>query len=259
MKLLSLNVWGATQGQVLLDYVKAESKTVDIFCFQEVFSALPGAPQISSGAKMFLFEELAELLPDFTSFFSARSLGADFNGLVDYPVSQGLGLFVKKHLQIVTCNDRVLQTNDIATMEDPGEGWTKAQVVTLSSGAKKFSVINFHGMAQPGTKLDTPQRLNQSKRLLLILESLKGAKILCGDFNLMPEAASISMLEGGMDNLIKTYNIKNTRNEVSWGMHSNKQHYADFTFTSPEIKVKSFEVPYNEVSDHLPMLLDFSL
>jgi hypothetical protein len=30
-------------------------------------------------------------------------------------------------------------------------------------------------------------------------------------------------------------------------------------FVSPEIKVKSFKVPDVEISDHLPMILDFEI
>ena len=87
----------------------------------------------------------------------------------------------------------------------------------------------------------------------------KSAKILCGDFNLMPETESIKMLGEAMRDLIKDYKITNTRNEISWKTYNNKQYFADFTFVSKDINVLNFEVPYNEVSDHLPMILEFEL
>ena len=36
-----------------------------------------------------------------------------------------------------------------------------------------------------------------------------------------------------------------------------KQHFADYVFVSKDVKVKKFEVPYLEISDHLPLILDF--
>jgi endonuclease/exonuclease/phosphatase family metal-dependent hydrolase len=146
-------------------------------------------------------------------------------------------------------------------LEDPVEGWTKVQVLTLETNGKKFTVFNFHGVAQPGNKLDTPQRIQNSKRLGLIWDSLLDSeKILCGDFNLYPEIESIKILESRARNLIKEFNIQNTRNQVSWDKYpESHQKFADFTFVSPDLKVKSFEVPYNEVSDHLPMILEFEI
>ncbi len=35
--------------------------------------------------------------------------------------------------------------------------------------------------------------------------------ILCGDFNLMPDTKSIEILETGMQNLVKNYNVTSTR------------------------------------------------
>ena len=115
-------------------------------------------------------------------------------------------------------------------------------------------------MACPGRarKLDSPARLAQSKNLLASIETLpKAPTLLCGDFNLMPQTQSIGLLETNMKNLIKDFKIENTRNKISWDKYPDKQHFADFVFVTPEVKVKSFEVPYNEISDHLPMILEF--
>jgi endonuclease/exonuclease/phosphatase family metal-dependent hydrolase len=38
-----------------------------------------------------------------------------------------------------------------------------------------------------------------------------------------------------------------------------KQPFADYIFITPDIKVKNFEVPDLEISDHLPMILDFDI
>lgn len=62
------------------------------------------------------------------------------------------------------------------------------------------------------------------------------------------------MLESNMINLIKKYNIPTTRNKYFPG----KDKFADYTFISPDINAQDFRVPTAEISDHLPMILDFS-
>ncbi len=66
--------------------------------------------------------------------------------------------------------------------------------------------------------------------------------------------------EEGYQNLIKDYQIKSTRNRLSWELWpEDKQHFADYVFASPEINVVEFSVPDIEVSDHLPMIVSFTV
>lgn len=258
MKLVSLNTWGATQGQLFFDFIKQQAKNTDIFCFQEVFSAENSAPSISSGARMRLFEELEKMLPDFKGVFLERSCGYDFEGPINFDVKHGLAAYVRRGLGAVAETWAQIGLPNAAS--DPIEGPVKVQILNLAAGEKQFSVVNYHGPALPGEKLDTPERIRNSEELKVIWQALPfKAKILCGDFNLMPETKSIKILEDCGKNLIKEFKITNTRNEISWKKYHNKQSFADYTFVSAEVKVKSFEAPYNLVSDHLPMILDFGL
>ncbi len=257
MKLLSLNIWGGTQGQPLFNYLMAEAKDTDIFCFQEVFSAKEPAPLVSSEARMYMFEELEKMLPSFHGVFCQRSSGYNYHSAVEFPVSHGLAIFVKESIKIIGSRAETIgaPTDPHASLAD---GDTKIQILDLALANGSLSVFNYHGPALPGDKLDTPERILCSEALKALLEkSQSKAKILCGDFNLMPETQSIKILEAGMRNLIKEYAIKSTRNKISWNKYHNIQHFADYTFVSPGVEVKSFEVPYNEVSDHLPMILEF--
>ena len=254
MKLVSFNVWGGTIYEPLVDYIGKLSADTDIFCFQEVFSSLPGAPIISSGARMFLFEELSVLLKDFSGFFDLRSEGFDFNGKINAPVSHGLATFIRKGLNVTSINSKIIDE-----VGEYADRLVKAQILTLNSEGKTLTIINFHGIALPGEKLDTPERISQSEKLSVVWRSLgNGEKILCGDFNLMPETKSIKILEACGRNLIKDFNIKNTRNKVSWKRFNSKQKFADYCFVSSGVEVQGFEVPYTEVSDHLAMILEFS-
>jgi endonuclease/exonuclease/phosphatase family metal-dependent hydrolase len=260
MKLVSLNVYGGVQGKLLFDYIKEQAKNTDIFCLQEIFSAKEGAPEVSFGARMCLFEELQKILPEHVGIFEERSSGYDFNGRVDFGVRHGIAVFVKKDIEVIS-NNPVSMGYSVSGLAHLIEGLTKLQVLGLRFSDKPFFILNYHGPAQPGDKLDTEERISLSGQILEVVKSLlkEAPVILCGDFNLMPETESVKLFEKNLCNLIKDFKIQNTRNQISWQRFGNKQLFADYTFVSSEIKVKSFEVPYNHISDHLPMLLDFSI
>lgn len=131
----------------------------------------------------------------------------------------------------------------------------------ISIKGRNFLVINVHGVSKPGHKLDTSLRLRQSQTILKLAEKFKGPKIIGGDFNLLPRTKSVKMIEkAGYLNLITQFGIKTTRNSLSWSKFPNKkQYFADYVFTSPEIKIANFEVPQVKVSDHLPLILDFEV
>ena len=122
---------------------------------------------------------------------------------------------------------------------------------------RTYHLVNIHGWARPGTKLDTPERTCFSQTLIDFLDTKVGAKIIGGDFNLFPETRSIGIFEEhGYQNLIKNYSITNTRNKLCWeAFPPPKQHFADFVFVSADVAVTDFRVIDNEASDHLPMIL----
>jgi len=97
------------------------------------------------------------------------------------------------------------------------------------------------------------------------MKGASGPQIVIGDFNLLPDTESIKKFEVyGYQNLIEDFAIKSTRNRIAWEQFKNepgfvKQHYADYCFVSKDVKVKKFTVPNIEVSDHLPLILEFEV
>ncbi len=256
MKLISLNCWGGSQGKIFFDYIKEQSQSTDIFCFQEMFLAKEPAPKESLGARPYLFQELSEILNGFEGYFEPRSTGWDFVKKVDFPISHGLAIFYKTNIiQQPKTKTFLLVKNDVQ-IDDKVEGDYILQGLNFYFGNRELWVLNYHGMSRPGHKLDTERRLLQSEKIKEVWQGLQGQKILCGDFNLNPETESIKILESLGRNLIRDFKIENTRNEISWANYpDSKQYFADYCFVSPEVKVNSFAVPYNLVSDHLPMVL----
>ena len=261
MRLLCLNLWGGRQGELLFDYLKTQAVETDIFCFQEVFKSSGGAPKIGKrGEHFYLLGELETLLRGFKGFFSPTSRNHDLSGPVDFKTEMGLAVFVKSaHKKMINKVYPIWGNIDERLKSDFTNIARGLQETEIKIGNFFLYVFNYHGIPKPGDKLDTPDRLEQSRKIMGILEKIEGPKILCGDFNLMPETESIAVLEDHIRNLIKDFKIQNTRNEISWEQYHNKQSFADYAFVSAEIKVNNFQAPYNLVSDHLPLILDFSL
>jgi endonuclease/exonuclease/phosphatase family metal-dependent hydrolase len=258
MKLISLNIWHGALLKELIKFIANNAKTTDIFVFQEV-SNLKKQRHMSirrgrHKALKVLWEKrvysaIKLVLPKFTAYRSKKY------------ISEGafLAVFIKHGLSSTASNDKVL-TNPIRIF-----GLTtrpRLLCVRVTDGKETFWICTTHGLLVPNKwREDTPQRIMQSKRILSQLSKLKGAKILCGDFNLPPETITMKMLSNVLKNLVVMYGITNTRSE-SYLKHASYTHGKEITdhmLVSNEIKVKGFKVRNIEISDHLPMILYFEL
>lgn len=224
MKIIFLNVWHGQVREALAQFVRAHAHDTDVFCFQEASQEVRSLCQ--------------ELLPG----FEERSDRKQESGDEFYEQST----YVRPGI-VVLSSETLLQEEEESGL---------ALSVVLSVDGKTVTVCNVHGIAQPGEKLDNPGRLKQSQEIIASLEKKDGYKIVGGDFNLMPETKSVRMFaESGYRDLIHEFRIGNTRNELSWAMYQNKQYYSDYVFLGEGMKVEEFSVPYNEISDHLPLIL----
>lgn len=265
MKLISLNIWGGRIYEPLIKYIKDNAGDTDIFCFQETFLSMDGSAE-SRGSRVDILNRLTYVLPDFGSFFAPEGSGADNAGPVNLEIEIGQAIFPKKSSvpridsEGVVFVGRDKEKKKLASHETVEDIPSNFQYLRFEAGGKNFTVCNIHGIAFPGNKLDTPERLKQSQIITDFLNGEKGAKILCGDFNLLPETESIKIIEGaGMFNLVKKFEIECTRSRLSpWFGRPGFQRFADYAFVSPEVNVLNFSVPDVAVSDHLPMVLEFS-
>ena len=126
---------------------------------------------------------------------------------------------------------------------------------TIAGGdGSQTAIFNLHGLVQSNGKVDTPERLEQSQKIIECMERIPGRKILSGDFNLLPDTHSIKMLEeSGLRNLIKEYGVTSTRTSL----YKKEQRFADYMFVGENIFVKDFKILPDEVSDHNAMYLEF--
>lgn len=139
----------------------------------------------------------------------------------------------------------------------PGHGGSHSrnlQWIKVKLNEKVYSIMNVHGLHTGFGKEDTPERLLQSKRIKDFMSGVSGTKILCGDFNLLPETESLKLLEDKMVNLVKKHNIKSTRSYY----YTKELKFADYVLVSSDVNVQKFEVLQEAVSDHFPLLLEFT-
>ncbi|MEK7616700.1 MAG: endonuclease/exonuclease/phosphatase family protein [Patescibacteria group bacterium] len=256
MKLICLNIWGGKKYEPLMDFIKKASEDTDIFCFQEVFKN--SANRKENIFRINIYNEISKILLNYNSYY-ASSLN---NWIVTrqevkktkFKLSYGVSIFIKKDIKVDSYGDFFL-FGGVDTF-DPSDLNTlprNAQYVTFINKGMRYIICNVHGIWNKAGKNDSPSRINQSQKIKEFLENHQGGKILVGDFNLDINTKSIKILEEDFRNLIKEYNIPTTRNKYFPG----NEKFADYVFVSSEIKIMDFQVPNIEVSDHLPLTVEF--
>jgi len=255
MKLITLNVWGGKLYEPLIKFLKEISTDVDIFCFQDaLFGSKPEFTLIQQG-RINLVSEMEKVLSEFNPVVYRDPEESYFHGeMLPLDIGCGQVMFVRKSIKIIGKGG--FRSHEDSPYHKGGDmvsgrcQWIKI----LSKENMSITVLNMHGLWQRGSKkADTLERLHQSEKINQFLSSVDGMKILCGDFNLAPEGEALRKFEDNMVNLIKEYCVTSTRSSH----YPKEEKFADYIFISPEIKVKTFKVLQDEVSDHLPLLVEF--
>ncbi len=253
MKLITCNIWGGRIYEPFIEFLKGYSKEVDIFCFQEIFHTDTDI-KFSNEARVNIFNEIKNVLVDFEGFYAPQQDKVDYKGLVDIEVSFGIAMFVKKTIKVESHGDVFVFRERNARKDDHTSIGRNLEFLTFNKDNNKFAIFNLHGLWNGKGKTDTEERLEQSKRVKDFIEKFNDSKIiLCGDFNLLPDTQSMYILEEGMVNLIKEYRVTNTRSSF----YEKPIRYADYILVSPNVEIKYFKVLQHEISDHLPLLVEF--
>lgn len=232
MEIVYLNIHHLSEDQPASRFLAERAGKTDILCIQEA----PKTMDTIAGTLMQGFCcEMAE---------KEKLIGNPYR----------LGLLAQAQLRVVR--------NEVLLLDDQESGLaTATTLVDSQSGEKILTVGNVHGVPYPRDKQDCVSRLRQSRDVLDWFEKVHGPRIIGGDFNLNPDTKSVQMFEeAGYVNLIKQFGIDTTRNELAWrNWPGQEQMYADYLFASPEIEVQSFFVPKIDISDHLPLILNFKI
>lgn len=258
MKLLSLNIWGGQVYEPLTKFLKSQKDQIDIFCFQEVFKSKEKI--ISSKSRMDIYYDIERILKGYDAYYSPTFKGRDLKKAVNFDVHFGPAIFIKKNIKIIKEGSVFIHRSYNEKVEVFSEKYGKyidfprtLQYLILEENEVKKLIINIHGYWNPDTKNDTPQSLEQVKKIIKFLNSNKCEKIICGDFNLNLDTKSIKLFEKTLINLIRKFDIKSTRSNL----HNFESKYADYIFVSKGIDVLDFKALDEHVSDHLPLFIEF--
>ena len=253
MKLLNLNIYmKIDNNEKIIQYINENS--FDIVTFQESMRALDDSvfPMYNSSniiKNNILYKN---------SFFGPLYVSDKFikNGIV----TRDFGGFVEQGNELITNYKIVSATNhfihndyglfintDNFRVNDHGRAFTD---VLLDLDGELLQIINIHGIWNEN-KLGDLRTINQINSLLLKVRD-DIPSIVVGDFNLLPNSLSISIVNRRMKNLIEEYNIKNTR-------YGTENMICDYVFVNNKIKVNDFRVVDSDISDHLPIILDFDI
>lgn len=230
MKIVDLNTWDGKLKEEITEFIKNQLDDTDIFCFQEVYEDMRSIAQ--------------SLLPDFQEVYQYQFGFEHETGIEDYAQA----IYVRNNIQILK--------SEVLFKDSYESGLGLA--VDLETNGEKIHLLNYHGVSRPKDKLDNEARLSQSQKIIDYFSSLEGRKLLIGDFNFLPTTQSYNLfIEAGYNELIMSNKIPTTRNRLFFDRRPEKHLFSDYIFVTPDIEVKKFEVPNIEISDHLPVILQF--
>jgi endonuclease/exonuclease/phosphatase (EEP) superfamily protein YafD len=258
MKLLCLNTWGARRGEELFDFVAKYRQQTDFFCLQEIwYSRQNRNSKLLKLQVVNQMQRLAEILEDFTPIFCPFETNVNnYDGSDPADTMFGIAVFVRTSYLLESASEEwvYLKRNNLVGMDAKVLG-RNIQQVGIQINGKVLNLFNFHGLWNGLGKKDTPERLEQSRKVVEFMQKFDNPKILCGDFNLEPETESLGIIKQGLRDLIKEYKISDTRT-----IHYEKSvRFADYVFVSNDVKVNNFEVLPEAVSDHAALFLDFEI
>ncbi|MDP2586182.1 MAG: endonuclease/exonuclease/phosphatase family protein [Candidatus Komeilibacteria bacterium] len=256
MKLLTLNLWGGTVYQPLIRFIKQQGKTVDVFCFQEVFNTTANK-KVSGQIRTNLFQELQKVLPNHQACFAGAIKGFNMTGPVNFNLEFGLAMFIRKNIEVERLGEVFVNRRKNSPVSRIASMPRNLLYAVVKHQQKKYLIANMHGLWNNGPKTDTPDRIKQSQKARRLLDKFSCAKLICGDFNLLPTTKSVAILDKGMVNLVKKHKVKSTRTKF-YRSFKTKPLFADYIIVSPDLKTKNFQVLKNVVSDHSPLAVEFN-
>jgi endonuclease/exonuclease/phosphatase family metal-dependent hydrolase len=262
MKLLNINVGiKINNTHEVGRYIKEQD--ADFVAIQEVVRHLEDTVYEEFRSKAGVEEMLGNLYPyNFfgplwvtDAFRKEGKIHRDFGGHIE----QG-NQFLSKFEIVDGTNEHYYKTYSYAKdwtnwrQEDHG----RAVLITeFDVDGKRLQVLNLHGIWTHDKRGDE-RTIAECEYVVKAAKRKDIPTIITGDFNLLPETGSIQILNKEFTNLISEYGITSTRPHFDDGTDKGNQ-VVDYIFVNDGIKVNNFEVPETDVSDHLPLILDFEI
>jgi len=267
MRLLSLNTaLFETNNDLLSRFLSKQN--LDILCLQEVSEKVDSSVNSDFISKSYIDKATKSLkysffgptwmIKDFhqKNFHQKMSFDFDFGGFLK------AGNYLKTKFRIIKKSHVFVQKNTQIKVTD-WSSWPKnqskaVQVVDLElPNLKKLRIINYHGIWTK-EKVGNDETARACRKILGLAKEVNYSTIIVGDFNLFPDTPSMRVFYNDFISLVDRHNISTTRpkhNELS----NLERNIVDYILVSKDIKVNSFAVLDSNVSDHLPLILDFEI
>jgi len=131
-------------------------------------------------------------------------------------------------------------------------------IATLNIRGKKLIVLTLHGTFS-GEKKDTKRSLKQAEFLINTAKEYKNLPIiLSGDFNVTPDTKTTRLLSNNFKNIMEDFEIKTTLPHPNKNIKKKNQ-TIDYFFVNKYVKSENLEVYKTNISDHLPVIFEFSI
>ena len=259
MKLFDLNIGIKIDNtKQVLNLVKEEKP--DICVFQEAMNAVDDTCYESYKSKNYIEKIEGYKYSRFAPLFIADKITVngevykDFGGKAEQGTLIISKYKIKEHYNQFYYNDYKYEYDATHFKE---KDWCRSiQNTILEIDGKEVQRINVHGLWNKD-KVGDERTIKQS---LFILDHIRDdiPVIVAGDFNLLPNTESIEILNRRLINLIDKYNIKTTRPKFRDGLDIGDV-ICDYIFVNDLVKVNNLIVIKSDVSDHLPIVLDFDI
>jgi len=244
----------------LLPFLFEHSKGADVICLQEVSSSLSGV-RYGEGFYANSFEQIRASIGGTHDgfFFGAQDHFRLDDEPVDFPIDNGLAIFVRRGLPLAGHGDEFVYgwRNSKGMAGAPPTVPRNLAWVRVRMEDHILSIFNLHGLWTREGKGDTADRIEQSRLVNAITSHIQsmtplGQQVLCGDLNLNPGTISVTTLAAARRDLIAEYGITSTRTPLYRKWQEGAPMYADYMFVSqdPSLQVDDFMVLPDEVSDH---------
>jgi endonuclease/exonuclease/phosphatase family metal-dependent hydrolase len=262
---MCLNGWGGKLHDSLIAYIEAASP--DVLCLQEVVHTAATNKdwltyrdgEYSLPQRANFFRDAATALPNHHATFCPAAQGVLWDGDDPVPSQWGIATFTSASLTVIG----QIQAFVHGSYSPDGYGdhprSRAAHAIRVFDHERQWpvSIVHTHGLRDLKGKMDTPERLQQARKLadLAVAISEKDDRlVVCGDFNVEPGSATFDVLaEVGLSDLVTALGFAGTRTS-----HYKKPgRFADYMLVNAITQVRNFDVITRpEVSDHCPLLLE---
>ncbi len=261
---MSLNGWGGALWGELDGYLREAAP--DVLCLHEVVHTSTAAtdwltyrdgdhvlPQRAN-----LLRDVCRALPRHMATFCPAAQGVLWDGGHQLSSRWGLATFVREDLPVVAqAQGFVHKAFSPDGYGDHPRSRTAHAIRVFDLGAGgPVTIAHMHGLRDTRGKMDTPERLEQARRLARLVATVAepgDRLVVCGDLTVEPDSQTVAVLaELGLRNLVTGRGFAGTRSS----RYAKSGRFADYMLVNDAVEVTAFEVvDQPEVSDHRPLVL----